>query len=126
MSWADLAQREQDAFIKLLEQPSLWAFAVVAAKLGMEQAIGALDREGHTPEVVNALRSGGWGPQHLPRRHTIDALLLSVRLVVPLERDPKASLRGVVEELGVALPDAHAALRVLESYAGTRALAGVR
>jgi hypothetical protein len=125
VSWADLGPHEQDAFLQLLGQPSLWAFAVVAGQIGTDQAIGVLDQE-VTPEVLAVLRAGGWGPHHLPRRHTIDALLRAVQINTRLKRDSKASLRGVAEELGMTLGDAHAVLRVLAGYAGAKALVELR
>lgn len=126
MIWADLGRRDQDAFIKLLELPALWAFAVVAAQIGMDNAFEHLDLEDLPAEVLSALRTGGWGAHHLPRRHAVESLLLAVRLTVRLKRDKTLGLSVVADRLGIPQESAFAALRVLEGYAGPAALAGVR
>lgn len=111
--WAELSPSAQKVFEEALRHPALWAFSVLAAKLGVDAAAGVLGAPTQ-PVVAEALAAGSWTSRDLPDPSRVRALLLGADIVARLRTGKQASLRGVVRELGVAEPDAHAALRELE------------
>ena len=127
MRWDDLHPTAQRHFLELLDRPGLWAFAVVAAKLGMEEAIKACGVEGLPRAGADALREGGWDTLHLPSEEAVRSLMLAIHIRHRMRQKKKkdVNLKGVMDELGRPLSDGHAALRVLENYGGPKMTRGV-
>lgn len=84
----DLTKGEWGHLLRLLETPSLWAFALLAGRLGLPEAVEACDQRDELPEEVRAiLYLGDYQPGHLPSGEEIRLTILGCRIAWRRERE---------------------------------------
>ena len=83
---ADMSDGEARTLFKLLEAPSLWAFSLLAGRLGLSEAVRLCGVDELPEDVLVVLRLGSYGQEHLPAEEAIRKAILGCRIAFRLER----------------------------------------
>lgn len=104
MTWlADLTDTEHRYVLRMLEAPSLWAFALLAGEHGLERAVGLCEHRegGMPPEDEAVLARGDYTPLHLPEPEAIRYAILGCRIEARRQKKGTDAFLQACLDLGV-------------------------
>lgn len=110
-----LSEQERAALLRMMRAPALWPFALLAAKVGWDDALAVCESRASSPAVEDALGPSLYRVEDLPSADDVSDLVIGVRVALAAQTDEP--LQTTAKRLGYTLKDAQRGDRAVRSFA---------
>jgi hypothetical protein len=112
---ADLSQQEHAALLRALRAPALWAFQLLAAQIGFDQALTCCEERRVPLAAAAQLDACGYDEGDLPLAEEVRHLVHGVRVKLAWKKS-KEPLQTAAKRLGLTVREAQKGLKIYAHY----------